>query len=176
MTACIDSAAFDSIKSYIDHAHSSPKLKIIGGGKCDRSKGYYIEPTIVECSDPSDKIMKEEIFGPVLAVYPFPDSKMDEVLSSVKDATPFGLTGSVFATDKEFIKKALVDLRYAAGNFYINDKSTGAVVNQQPFGGARHSGTNDKAGGPHFILKWTSALSVKETHVPMNEWRHPYMD
>ncbi|KAJ8940003.1 hypothetical protein NQ318_012925, partial [Aromia moschata] len=136
------------IKSYIDHAKSSPNLEIIGGGKCDDSVGYFVEPTIVQTKDPLDKIMTEEIFGPVLTIYVYKDNKVQDTLDLIGNSTSFALTGAVFAQDEQFLKKAMEDLKMTAGNFYVNDKSTGSVVGQQPFGGARMSGTNDKAGAP----------------------------
>jgi 1-pyrroline-5-carboxylate dehydrogenase len=176
MSSVIDKKAFERITSYIEHAKNSSKLKIIAGGEYDSSKGFFVQPTIVECTDPNDKIFTEEIFGPVLSVYPYPDEKCDEVLKSVKTCTPFSLTGAVFAQDKKFLEKAFVDLREACGNFYINDKCTGAVVGQQPFGGAGLSGTNDKAGGPTYVLRWASPWTVKENSKPSRDWRYPSMD
>lgn len=174
-SAVIDDKAFSRIKSYIDHAKSSSSLEIIAGGKCDDSKGYFIESTIVETKDPKDKIMTEEIFGPVLTAYVYKDKDIDSVIKLVGDTVPFALTGAVFAQDKQFLTRALEELKQTAGNFYINDKSTGSVVGQQPFGGARMSGTNDKAGGPHYVLRWSSPQSVKETFVPLTDWKYPYM-
>lgn len=176
LTAVIDRPSFDRIKGYIEYAKKQPHTKIISGGTCDASKGYFVEPTIIECSDPTDKLMTEEIFGPVLTVNVYPDGNWDKVLKSVKEDTPFGLTGAIFGQDKSFVQKASTLLRDAAGNFYINDKCTGAVVGQQPFGGARLSGTNDKAGGPHYVLKWASPQVIKETSAPLHEWRYPSMD
>jgi len=173
LSAVIDQRSFNRIKGYIDHAKSN--LSVLAGGKCDDSKGYFVEPTIVETKNPNDRIMKEEIFGPVLTVYAYPDNKLDDVLGSLKDATPFGLTGAVFAKDNEFLAKAKTVLHDAVGNLYINDRCTGAVVGQQPFGGARLSGTNDKAGGPHYVLRWCSPQTIKETQVPQHEWRYPSM-
>ncbi|XP_048470926.1 delta-1-pyrroline-5-carboxylate dehydrogenase, mitochondrial isoform X2 [Rhincodon typus] len=175
-SAVIDNKSFARIKKWIEHAQSSPNLTIISGGKCDDKIGYFVEPSIIETKDPQDPIMKEEIFGPVVTVYVYPENKYQEILHLIDTSTPYGLTGSVFAQDKNVIAEASKILRYSAGNFYINDKSTGSVVGQQPFGGARISGTNDKAGGPHYILRWTSPQSVKETHVPLTKWRYPYMD
>jgi len=176
MTAVIDRPAFDRIKGYIEEAKTRSTLKIVAGGKCDDSKGYFVEPTIIECTDPSDKLMTQEIFGPVLTVHIYSDGNWESVLKTVKDSTPFGLTGAIFGQDRSFIQKASTLLRDAAGNFYINDKCTGAVVGQQPFGGARLSGTNDKAGGPHYVLKWASPQVIKETSTPLHEWRYPSMD
>ncbi|XP_063696523.1 delta-1-pyrroline-5-carboxylate dehydrogenase, mitochondrial [Culicoides brevitarsis] len=174
-SAVIDDRAFDRIKSYIDYAKSSKKLDIIAGGKCDNSNGYFIEPTIVQTFDPHDKIMKEEIFGPVLSIYVYKDNDLNEALKLVGSTTKFALTGAVFAQDKQFLENAFEELKMTAGNFYINDKSTGSVVGQQPFGGGRLSGTNDKAGGPHYVLRWTSPQSIKETFMPLKEIDYPYM-
>lgn len=175
MSAVIDKAAFKRIKGYIEHAKKSDKLEIIGGGKCDDSKGYFVEPTIVITKDPYEKIFREEIFGPVLSIFVYKDKDLDEALELIGKSTPFALTGAVYAQDREFLESALEKLKDTAGNFYINDKSTGAVVGQQPFGGARMSGTNDKAGGPHYVLRWASPQSIKETFVPTDSWSYPYM-
>ncbi|KAM4703648.1 delta-1-pyrroline-5-carboxylate dehydrogenase, mitochondrial [Rhinophrynus dorsalis] len=174
-SAVIDEKSFRRIQSYIKHAETSPNLSILAGGKCDDKVGYFVEPTIIESKDPKEKIMTEEIFGPVLSVYVYPENKNKEVLHLIDSTSPYGLTGAVFAQDKNIITEASQILRNAAGNFYVNDKSTGAVVAQQPFGGSRMSGTNDKPGGPHYILRWTSPQVVKETHVPLTEWKYPYM-
>ncbi|XP_043918988.1 delta-1-pyrroline-5-carboxylate dehydrogenase, mitochondrial isoform X2 [Protopterus annectens] len=174
-SAVIDEKAFGRIRKWLQHAHSSPNLSILTGGKCDDTVGYFVEPTIIETKDPKDPIMEEEIFGPVLTVYVYPGNKYEEILHLIDATSPYGLTGAVFAQDKGVINEATRLLRNAAGNFYINDKSTGAVVAQQPFGGSRASGTNDKPGGPHYILRWTSPQAIKETHVPLTEWKYPYM-
>lgn len=142
-SAVIDDKAFNRIKSYIDYAKSSPNLEIIAGGKCDNKKGYFIEPTIVQAKDPQDKIMTEEIFGPVLSIYVYKDKDVLKTLEMVGTSTKFALTGAVFAKDTEFLKHALEELKMTAGNFYLNDKSTGSVVGQQPFGGGRMSGNCD---------------------------------
>ncbi|XP_017650779.1 delta-1-pyrroline-5-carboxylate dehydrogenase, mitochondrial isoform X2 [Nannospalax galili] len=175
-SAVIDSKSFARIKKWLEHARTSPSLSILAGGKCDESVGYYVDPCIIESKDPQDPIMKEEIFGPVLALYVYPDDKYRETLQLVDSTTIYGLTGAVFAQDTEIVKEATEKLRNAAGNFYINDKSTGSVVGQQPFGGARASGTNDKPGGPHYILRWTSPQVIKETHKPLGDWRYSYME
>lgn len=174
-SAVIDDKAFKRITSYIEHANSSKNLTVIGGGKYDNSKGYFIEPTIVETVDPEDRIIVEEIFGPVLSVFVYREKDLDSTLRLVGESTPYALTGAVFATDQHFLQYALEELKQTAGNFYINDKSTGSVVGQQPFGGGRMSGTNDKAGGPHYVLRWTSPQAIKETFVPLEEWKYPYM-
>ncbi|XP_018561556.1 delta-1-pyrroline-5-carboxylate dehydrogenase, mitochondrial [Anoplophora glabripennis] len=174
-SAVIDKKAFDRIKGYIEHAKCSNNLEIIGGGKCDDSVGYYIEPTIVQTEDPKDRIMTEEIFGPLLTIYVYPDCKLEETLDLVGTTTPFALTGAIFGQDENWLRCALEELKMSAGNFYINDKSTGSVVGQQPFGGARMSGTNDKAGGPHYLLRWGNPQAIKETFVPLTEIEYPYM-
>ncbi|KAH8306971.1 hypothetical protein KR044_001923, partial [Drosophila immigrans] len=174
-SAVIDKVAFKRITGYIEHAKSSSNLEIIAGGTYSDSKGYFVNPTIVESKDPKDRIMTEEIFGPVLAVYVYKDKDLFDTMKLVHTTTQFALTGAVFGQDEEFIKCALEEFRSSAGNFYINDKSTGSVVGQQPFGGGRKSGTNDKAGGPHYILRWTSPQSIKETFVPLRDINYPYM-
>lgn len=174
-SAVIDDKAFARIKSYIEHAKSSSNLEIIGGGEYDDSKGYFIQPTIVVSKDPKDKIMTEEIFGPILSIYVYKDQDVNKALELVGTSTEFALTGAVFAKDEKFLKYALEELKMSAGNFYINDKSTGSVVGQQPFGGGRMSGTNDKAGSPYYILRWTSHQAIKETFVPLTEYAYPYM-
>ncbi|XP_073426400.1 delta-1-pyrroline-5-carboxylate dehydrogenase, mitochondrial [Dendrobates tinctorius] len=175
MSTVIDEKSFRRIQGWINHARESPSLTILAGGKCDDRVGYFVEPTIIESKDPKEKIMSEEIFGPVLTVYVYPENKYKEVLQLIDTTSPYGLTGAVFAQDKIVVQEATAALRNAAGNFYINDKSTGAVVAQQPFGGSRASGTNDKPGGPHYILRWTSPQVIKETHVPLTEWKYSYM-
>ncbi|XP_041809951.1 delta-1-pyrroline-5-carboxylate dehydrogenase, mitochondrial [Chelmon rostratus] len=174
-SAVIDDKSFLRIKKWLDHAKSSSNLNIIAGGNCDDKKGYFVEPTIIETTDPRDAIMNEEIFGPVLTVYVYPENNYKEVLQLIDSTSPYALTGAVFAQDKSVIDEAAAALRNAAGNYYVNDKSTGSVVAQQPFGGARASGTNDKPGGPHYVLRWTSPQVVKQTHVPLTDWKYPYM-
>ncbi|XP_076292110.1 delta-1-Pyrroline-5-carboxylate dehydrogenase 1 [Lasioglossum baleicum] len=173
--AVIDAVAFKRISGYIKHAEKSPNLEIIGGGKYDDSCGYFIDPTIVVSKDPKDKIMTEEIFGPLLSIYVYKDSNLDDTMKLVESSTPYALTGAIFAQDEKWARKALEEFKYTAGNFYVNDKSTGSVVGQQPFGGGRMSGTNDKAGGPHYVLRWASPQSIKETFVPLREYDYPYM-
>ncbi|XP_015597574.1 delta-1-pyrroline-5-carboxylate dehydrogenase, mitochondrial [Cephus cinctus] len=173
--AVIDAVAFKRITGYIEHAKKSSNLEIIGGGGYDDSKGYFIEPTIVVTKDPKDKIMTEEIFGPVLTIYVYKDSQINETMKLVESSTPYALTGAIFSQDLDWAKHALEEFKYTAGNFYINDKSTGSVVGQQPFGGSRMSGTNDKAGGPHYALRWASPQSIKETFVPLREYDYEYM-
>ncbi|XP_055946938.1 delta-1-pyrroline-5-carboxylate dehydrogenase, mitochondrial-like isoform X1 [Argiope bruennichi] len=174
VSAVIDDRAFKKIKEFIDFAEVSQDCTILAGGKCDDSKGYFIEPTIIQTTHPTNLVMKEEIFGPLLIVYVYKDSAMEETLELAKNHK-YALTGAVFAQDRQFLEHATEVLKMAAGNFYVNDKSTGSVVGQQPFGGGRLSGTNDKAGGPHYMLRWASPQVVKETFVPLHEWKYPYM-
>ncbi|KAF4093875.1 hypothetical protein AMELA_G00007010 [Ameiurus melas] len=175
-SAVIDDKSFGRIKGFLEHAKSSPNLTVIAGGKCDDKKGYFVEPTIIETEDPQDKIMNEEIFGPVLTVYVYPENDYKKVLELIDNTSPYALTGAVFAQDEAVVDEAAKALRYAAGNYYVNDKSTGSIVAQQPFGGSRASGTNDKPGGPHYVLRWTSPQVVKETRVPLRDWKYAYMD
>jgi 1-pyrroline-5-carboxylate dehydrogenase len=175
INAVIDEAAFDTITEFIDDAKNK-KADIISGGNFDKTKGYFIEPTIIVTDDPGYRTMCEEIFGPVLTIYVYDENKYDEILDIADSTSPFALTGSVFATDRNAIIHTLSKLRNAAGNFYINDKPTGAVVNQQPFGGARASGTNDKAGSKINLLRWVSARSIKETFNPPTDYRYPFME
>ncbi len=176
MGAVIDQAAFESITAYIEYAKESPDAEILTGGKYDSSKGYFIEPTTVVTTDPKFKLMEEEIFGPVLTIYVYPDKKFEETLEICNRTSPYALTGAIFSQDRYVIEKAYAALRQTAGNFYINDKPTGAVVGQQPFGGSRASGTNDKAGLAGNLVRWASMRTVKETFVPATDYRYPYMD
>jgi 1-pyrroline-5-carboxylate dehydrogenase len=176
LSAVIDEKAFARISSYIQYARQSNDVDVIAGGVCDDRVGYYVEPTIVQVKDPRDKLMREEIFGPVLSVFVYPDKDLPQILDLVSTTTDYALTGAVFAQDKKFLSEATQRLKYAAGNFYVNDKCTGSVVGQQPFGGSRMSGTNDKAGGPHYLLRWASPQNVKQTFVPQREVKYPYMD
>lgn len=175
MNAVIDEKAFDNIKSYIDYSKESPDATIIAGGQCDKSTGYFIRPTIVETTNPRFKLMEEEIFGPVLCVYAYQDESIAEALDLCDSTSPYGLTGAVFSTDRLAAAAICERLRYAAGNFYINDKPTGAVVGLQPFGGSRASGTNDKAGGEYNLLRWVNPRTIKETFVSPDDYRYPYM-
>ncbi len=176
MGAVIDKKAFDKITGYIDRARAANKAEIIAGGSYDDSVGYFIDPTVILTTDPFYESMAEEIFGPVLTVYLYPDDKFEETLYLCNETSPFGLTGSIIARDREAIKKADRILRQAAGNFYINDKPTAAIVNQQPFGGARASGTNDKAGSKINMYRWISVRAIKENFVPARDYRYPYME
>jgi 1-pyrroline-5-carboxylate dehydrogenase len=175
MNAIIDRGAFDSIKSYIDYAKSSSDAKILTGGNCDDSKGYFIDATVIETSNPKFKTMEEEVFGPVMTVYVYKDADYERTLHLCDQTSPYALTGAIFATDRNAVEMAENILRNAAGNFYINDKPTGAVVGQQPFGGARASGTNDKAGALHNMIRWTSPRAIKENLLPPADFKYPFM-
>jgi 1-pyrroline-5-carboxylate dehydrogenase len=175
MGAVIDKPAFDNIKAYIDFAKASADAEIIAGGGCDESAGYFIQPTVVLTSDPKFKLIQEEIFGPVLTVFVYPDADLERALELCDTGSPYGLTGAVFAADRAAIGAIAARLRDAAGNFYINDKPTGAVVGQQPFGGARASGTNDKAGSLWNLIRWTSPRAIKETFVPPSHFAYPFL-
>ncbi len=176
VNAVIDEKAFDKIVNYIEEARSNPYNKIIAGGKYDKSKGYFIEPTIILTEDPMSKTMSEEIFGPVLTIYLYHDNRFEETLELVDSTSPYALTGAIFSQDRYAIEFAEKKLRHSAGNFYINDKPTGAVVGQQPFGGARASGTNDKAGSILNLYRWVSARAIKETLNPPTDYRYPFLD
>lgn len=175
ISAVIDEKSFTKIKSYIDSAKRSSKTNILVGGTCDKSVGYFIEPTVIETTDPRYVTMCEEIFGPVLTLYVYPEKKFSETLELVDQTSPYALTGAIISQDRSAIAEATVKLRNAAGNFYINDKPTGAVVGQQPFGGARASGTNDKAGSMLNLFRWLSLRTVKETFDPPKDYRYPFM-
>jgi len=174
INAVIDRRSFDKIKSYIEYAKTQDDCEIIAGGGCDDSVGYFVEPTVILTSNPMFRTMVEEIFGPVLTIYVFPASEFAETLELVDSTSEYALTGAVFAGDRYALSQAKDALENAAGNFYLNDKPTGAVVGQQPFGGARGSGTNDKAGSALNLLRWVSARTVKETLVPVEDYRYPF--
>ncbi|HEV3457394.1 MAG TPA: L-glutamate gamma-semialdehyde dehydrogenase [Thermoanaerobaculia bacterium] len=175
MAAVIDQYAFDRIKRYIDYAKGSPDAEILAGGAADNSQGFFIQPTVVVTTDPRFKLMTEEIFGPVVTVFVYDDGDLDATIDLCESTSPYALTGAVFAEDRGVAETLCRRLRHAAGNFYINDKPTGAVVGQQPFGGARASGTNDKAGSMANLMRWTSQRSIKETFVPAKDYRYPFM-
>ena len=175
MCAVIDKHAYTSIKGYVDFAREDSEHEIVAGGTCDDSKGWFIEPTVVVADRPDCKLMVEEIFGPVLTVWKYEDAKLMAALDSCNTASDYALTGAVFAQDREAIVMMSDHLRHAAGNFYINDKPTGAVVGQQPFGGGRASGTNDKAGSVLNLIRWVSPRTIKETFVPPKDHRYPHM-
>jgi 1-pyrroline-5-carboxylate dehydrogenase len=176
MGAVIDDRAFAKHKKAIARAKRSPKLDILTGGQVDDSVGYFVRPTVVEGGDPTDQMFSTEYFGPILAVHVFEDRDYAQVVAQMESFAPYALTGSIIAQDRTAIAWAQEQLRFAAGNFYVNDKPTGAVVGQQPFGGARASGTNDKAGSAQNLLRWTSPRSIKETFDPPTDYRYPYMD
>ena len=175
VNAVIDEAAFDSITKYIDTAKNDANCAIIAGGNYDKSVGYFIEPTVILTTNPQALTLCEEIFGPVLTVYVYPDAEYLATMKLVDNTSPYALTGAFFAQDRYAIQEAHTLLRHAAGNFYVNDKPTGAVVGQQPFGGARGSGTNDKAGSLLNLYRWVSPRTIKETFVPANDYRYPFL-
>ena len=174
MGAVIDRPAFDRIKGYLDVAKSTGN--VLAGGTADDREGFFVSPTLVEVSDPKHRLMQEEIFGPVVTTYVYDDAKYNEILDTIDQTSPYALTGAVFARDRSAVLEAHNRLRQAAGNFYINDKPTGAVVGQQPFGGARASGTNDKAGALWNLIRWASPRTIKETFVPPTNYRYPFME
>ncbi len=176
INAVIDEKAFDNITGYIEKARSLSSNEIIAGGGYDKSKGYFVEPTVILTKDPQSITMEEEIFGPVLTVYVYPDQEVEPTLDLVNTTSPYALTGAIFAQDRHTIHHLTERLRDAAGNFYINDKPTGAVVGQQPFGGARASGTNDKAGSMINLLRWVSPRTIKETFVAPTDYRYPFLE
>ncbi len=173
--AVIDKASFNNIVSYIEHAKTSSDAEILYGGTYDDSKGWFIEPTVVKTTNPKFKLMCEEIFGPVLTVYLYQDDQLDETVKLLDETSPYALTGALFTRDRQTIVKITEKLRYAAGNYYINDKPTGAVVGQQPFGGGRGSGTNDKAGSHLNLLRWVSPRNIKELLVSPKTFEYPFM-
>jgi 1-pyrroline-5-carboxylate dehydrogenase len=176
INAVIDEKSFDKLESYITDAKKKGSgVKIIAGGNCDKSKGYFIEPTVIETTDPKYVTMCEELFGPVLTLFVYDENKFEEALTLVDSTSPYALTGAIIAQDRYAVELAVSRLRNCAGNFYINDKPTGAVVGQQPFGGARGSGTNDKAGSILNLYRWLSARTIKETFVPATDYRYPFM-
>jgi 1-pyrroline-5-carboxylate dehydrogenase len=173
MGAVIDRKAFDSIAAYLAEAKKTAQVLAGGGAKAD--EGFFIEPTLVQTEDPGYKLLGEEIFGPVVTAYVYDDARWEQTLRLVDETSPYALTGAVFANDRAAVRQAAALLRGAAGNFYVNDKPTGAVVGQQPFGGARASGTNDKAGSKLNLVRWVSARAVKETFSPPRDYRYPFM-
>jgi 1-pyrroline-5-carboxylate dehydrogenase len=175
MCAVIDEASFDNTLGYVEHARSDPGFEILAGGRGDKSTGYFVEPTVVVSEDPRSKLMREEIFAPLLTVHVYDESDLAGALELCDTGSDYGLTGAIFAQDRAAIETMAKALRHAAGNFYINDKPTGAVVGQQPFGGSRASGTNDKAGSPINLLRWTSQRTIKETFVPPRALAYPHM-
>ncbi|MBC3985756.1 L-glutamate gamma-semialdehyde dehydrogenase [Streptomyces sp. AC536] len=175
MSAVIDERSFAKNKAAIDRAKADPTIEVVAGGTYDDSVGYFVRPTVLVSTDPENEIFKDEYFGPILGVFVYDDEKYDEMLTQMESASAYGLTGCVIARDRAAAAAACEALRFAAGNFYINDKPTGAVVGQQPFGGGRASGTNDKAGAKQNLMRWTSTRSIKETLVPPTDYRYPHM-
>jgi 1-pyrroline-5-carboxylate dehydrogenase len=175
MGAVIDRRAFDKIKGYVEGARQASGVQVLSGGGCDDADGYFIQPTLLQVDDPNYKTMCEEIFGPVLSLHVYPEKQWADTLKIVDRTSPYALTGAVFAQDRAAVAEAQRVLRYAAGNFYVNDKPTGAVVAQQPFGGARASGTNDKAGSLFNLIRWTSPRTIKENFVPPRDFTYPFM-
>lgn len=175
VTAVIHEASFDKLSGYIEQAKKDDDAEIIVGGNCDKSKGWFVEPTVIVTSNPKYTTMETELFGPVLTIYVYDDDQFEETLHLVDETSPYGLTGSIISTDRYAASLATDILENSAGNFYINDKCTGAVVGRQPFGGARNSGTNDKAGSKLNLLRWTSPRLIKETFVPATDYRYPFM-
>ena len=175
VNAVIDEASFDNLAAYIHRAKQSNDAEIVFGGACDKSVGYYVQPTVILAKTPNYETMCDELFGPVLTIYVYPDGEYAETLQLVDRTAKYGLTGSIFSYDRYATELALQTLEHAAGNFYINDKPTGAVVGQQPFGGSRASGTNDKAGGPINLLKWCSPRCIKETYTPPTDYTYPFL-
>ena len=176
VNAVIDEASFNNIKGYIDFAANSSDAQIIAGGKTDSSKGYFVEPTLIETTNPHFKTMEEEIFGPVMTVFIYKDDEFEKALELCDQTSPYALTGSIFSKDRYALELASDRLQYAAGNLYYNDKPSGAVVGQQPFGGARASGTNDKSGSYMNLLRWVSPRTIKETFLPATDYKYPFMD
>jgi 1-pyrroline-5-carboxylate dehydrogenase len=177
MGAVIDKSSFATQKAAIEEARSSGgKASVLVGGGTDDSEGWFVEPTVIETSDPNFRTMREELFGPVVTAFVYDEKKFEDTLDLIDAGAPYGLTGAVFSRDRSAVDTARDRLRYAAGNFYVNDKPTGAVVGQQPFGGARASGTNDKAGSMWNLIRWASPRTIKETFVPATDYRYPFLE
>jgi 1-pyrroline-5-carboxylate dehydrogenase len=176
VNAVIDEKTFDKLSAIIDHAMADSELEIIAGGSYDKSKGYFVQPTIITTKNPVGKMMTEEFFGPILTVYVYPDEDFDRIFNLIDTTSKYALTGAIIANDRSVIARASDQLRNSAGNFYINDKCTGAVVGQQPFGGGRGSGTNDKAGSFLNLLRWVSPRAIKETFNPPTNYRYPVFE
>src|SRR5947209_14535679 len=175
MGAVIDRRALDRLTAVFERARADHSIDTLAGGTADDSEGWFVRPTVLQGSDPLHEIFTTEYFGPVLGVFVYDDGDYTDVVRQAADVAPYALTGAIFAQDRVAITQAAEALRYSAGNFYVNDKPTGAVVGQQPFGGARASGTNDKAGSPLNLLRWTSPRVIKENFVPPTQWRYPHM-
>jgi 1-pyrroline-5-carboxylate dehydrogenase len=176
VNAVIDRPSFDDLTGHIEAAKEASEAEIIYGGSYDDSEGFYIEPTVIQVTDPTYVTMREELFGPIVTVFVYKDAEWSETLDLLDRTSPYALTGAVFANDRKAIIEATTRLDEAAGNFYINDKPTGAVVGQQPFGGARASGTNDKAGSALNLVRWVSARSIKETFTPPRHFSYPFLE
>jgi 1-pyrroline-5-carboxylate dehydrogenase len=176
MGAVIDARAFEKITGYIERGKADADATLIAGGGHDDSEGYFVRPTVFETINPNQRLMTEEIFGPVVTVYPYEEKDLEQTLDLCDRATPYGLTGAVFAEDRYAVDHIARRLRHTAGNFYVNDKPTGAIVGQQPFGGSRGSGTNDKAGSVANLLRWVSVRAIKEAFVYPTDWRYPFME
>jgi 1-pyrroline-5-carboxylate dehydrogenase len=176
MGAVIDEASFATQRAAIEEARAHPGTEIVAGGGCDDSVGWFVEPTVIETRDPGFRLLRDELFGPVVTTYVYDEARWSETLDLVDRNSPYGLTGAVFAEDRAAIAEAQDRLRYTAGNFYVNDKPTGAVVGQQPFGGSRASGTNAKAGSMWNLMRWVSPRTVKETFTPARDYRYPFLD
>jgi 1-pyrroline-5-carboxylate dehydrogenase len=172
----IDKKSYGKLKAAIDAAAQSNEAKIVFGGKCDDSVGWFVQPTVIEALNPRYDTMCTELFGPVLTVHVYPDARLAETLETAATSSEYALTGAVFCEDRLALQPLVDALRFAAGNFYVNDKPTGAVVGQQPFGGSRMSGTNDKAGSILNLMRWVSPRAIKETFVPPRDWRYPFLD
>jgi 1-pyrroline-5-carboxylate dehydrogenase len=175
MGAVIDGKSFARQREAIEHAKGN-NAEVIAGGGTDDSEGYFVEPTVIQTKDPRDRLMSEEFFGPIVTTYVYPENEWEQTLELVDETAPYGLTGAIFSQERGAIDEAQEALRYAAGNFYVNDKPTGAVVGQQPFGGARASGTNDKAGSMWNLIRWVSPRTIKETFVPARDYRYPFLE
>ncbi|MEC8513429.1 MAG: L-glutamate gamma-semialdehyde dehydrogenase [Planctomycetota bacterium] len=173
--AVIDARSYAKISEAVERAVNEPNVEVVAGGRCDDSEGFFIEPTVAVVQDPKHDLMRTEYFGPLLGVYVYEDSRVEETLELCATTSPYALTGAIFADDRQAVRQAVDALRFAAGNFYVNDKPTGAVVGQQPFGGSRASGTNDKAGSILNLLRWVSPRTIKETFVPPTDWRYPFL-
>jgi 1-pyrroline-5-carboxylate dehydrogenase len=171
----IDQNSFDNIANYVGHAKQATDAKVLVGGSANKAKGYFVEPTIIETTQPKFKTMVEEIFGPVLTVYSYDDKDLEAAVKLCDETSPYALTGAIFAQDRMAVERLKIALRHSAGHFYVNDKPTGAVVGQQPFGGARASGTNDKAGSVLNLYRWVSPRTIKETFAPPKDYRYPFM-
>jgi 1-pyrroline-5-carboxylate dehydrogenase len=176
MGAVIGRAAFDRLREALELAKVDPECRLVAGGGCDDREGFFVEPTLIEVSDPRHMLLQRELFGPVVSVFVYEDARLEEAIKLCDQGSVYGLTGAIFAQDEAAVEELSRKLRFAAGNFYINDKPTGAVVGQQPFGGSRRSGTNDKAGSPWNLLRWTSPRTIKRTAAPPRSFKYPYQD